>query len=237
MAAHQHNAYFSPFSHFAAVSQCGVAGPAQTFPSLTVNGSFLPDPPRFHVLPEHILPPQLRSSSRALPSIFISTTALMFSVSSLHLTWPNHSNLLLLITVAICSIFASSKMSSYLRCSNRLSPSAHRTILISAVAIRLSSLTDIGHVSPPYSSVGRVTVCMVYQDLQFRWDFLVANHSTQFSPFRPCLCFSVLHVFAGSSSPVYRCSNIFAALDCWQVDTFCIRVALHSNRICLLCCL
>ena len=37
--------------------------------------------------------------------------------------------------------------------------------------------------------------CLVYQDLQFRWDFLVANHSTQFSPFRPCLCYSALHVF------------------------------------------
>ena len=93
-----------------------------------------------------------------LPSIFISTTALMFSVSSLLLTWPNYSSLLLLITVAICSTFASSKISSFLRCSNRLTPIAHRTILISVVAIRLSSLTDIGHVSQPYSNVGRITV-------------------------------------------------------------------------------
>ena len=92
------------------------------------------------------------------PSIFISTTALMFSVSSLLLTWQNHSSLLLLITVAICSTFASYKISSFLRCSLRLTPIAHRTILISVVAIRLSSLTDIGHVSQPYSSVGRITV-------------------------------------------------------------------------------
>ena len=91
------------------------------------------------------------------PSIFISATALMFSVSSLLLTWPNHSRLLLLITVAICSTFASSKISSFLRCSNRLTPIAHRTILISVVVIRLSSLTDIGHVSQPYS-IGRITV-------------------------------------------------------------------------------
>ena len=47
---------------------------------------------------------------------------LMFSVSSLLLTWPKHSSLLLLITVAICSTFASSKISSFLRCSNRLTP-------------------------------------------------------------------------------------------------------------------
>ena len=92
------------------------------------------------------------------PSIFISTTALMFSVSSLLLTWPNHSSLLLLITVAICSTFASSKISSFLRCSNRLTPIAHRTIVISVVAIRLSSVTDIGHVSQPYRSIGRITV-------------------------------------------------------------------------------
>ena len=91
------------------------------------------------------------------PSIFISTTALMCSVSSLPLTWPNHSSLPLLITVAIFSSFASSNISSFLRCSNRLTSIAHRTILISVFATRLSYLTDIGHVSEPYSSVGRIT--------------------------------------------------------------------------------
>ena len=79
------------------------------------------------------------------PSIFISATARMFSVSPLLLTSPNHSSLLRLITVAIASTFASSKISSFLLCSNRLTPIAHRTILISVVAIRFSSLTDIGH--------------------------------------------------------------------------------------------
>ena len=122
------------FSPFAAVSLCGVAGLAETFPFRTVSGPFLLDAPRRHVPPHRILPSQLWSSSRALPSIFISTTALMFSVSSLLLTWPNHSSLLLLITVVICSNFASSKISSFLRCSNRLTPIAHRTILISVVA-------------------------------------------------------------------------------------------------------
>ena len=49
------------------------------------------------------------------PSIFISTTALMLSVSSLLflLTCPNHSSLLLLITITIGSTFASSKISSF----------------------------------------------------------------------------------------------------------------------------
>ena len=60
------------------------------------------------------------------PSIFISTTALMFSVSSLLLTWPNHSILLLLMTIAIGSTFASSNISSFLRCSNRLTPKQNR---------------------------------------------------------------------------------------------------------------
>ena len=64
------------------------------------------------------------------PSIFISTSARMFSVSShLLLMCPNHSNLLLLITIAVGSTLASSKISSFLRCSNRLTPIAHRTIL------------------------------------------------------------------------------------------------------------
>ena len=41
---------FSPFSLFAAVSLCGVAGLAQTFPSLTVSGPFLLDTPRLSLL-------------------------------------------------------------------------------------------------------------------------------------------------------------------------------------------
>ena len=40
------------------------------------------------------------------PSVFISATARMFSVSPLPLTCPNHSNLRRLITVAIASTFA-----------------------------------------------------------------------------------------------------------------------------------
>ena len=143
------------------------------------------------------------------PSIFISTTALMFSVSSLLLTWPNHSSLLLLITVAICSTFASSKISSFLRCSNRLTPIAHRTILISVVAIRLSSLIDIGHVSQPYSNVSRITC----DTNEIEDPDIPDNHSAQPSPFWPCLCYSVLHVFAGSSSPVYRWSKIFEDME------------------------
>ena len=79
--------------------------------------------------------------------------------------------------------------------------------------------------------------CLIYQELQFCWDFLVADHSTQFSPFRPCRCHSVIHVFAGSSSSVYCWSKIFEGLDCWQVDHFCLHVSLHPNRISVPCCL
>ena len=49
------------------ISLCGVVGPLETFPSLPVSGPFLPDVPRFQVPPDSIFPPQLRSSSRALP--------------------------------------------------------------------------------------------------------------------------------------------------------------------------
>ena len=83
--------FFSPFKPFAAISLFWVAGLAQTFPSFHVSGPFLPDFPCFQVPPGSIFPPQLRSSSRALPSIFTSTTVWMLSVSSLLLTCPSHS--------------------------------------------------------------------------------------------------------------------------------------------------
>ena len=40
---------------------------------------------------------------------------------------------------------------------NPVTPIVHRTILISVVAIRFSSLTDVGHVSQPESNVGQIT--------------------------------------------------------------------------------
>ena len=123
-----------------------IAGLAETFPSFSVSGPFLLDVPGFQVPSDSIVPLQFGLPLGRFHSIFISATARMFSVSPLLLTCPNHSSLLRLITVAIASTFASS---SFLRCSNRLTPIAHRTILIYVVAIRFSSLTDIGHVSHP----------------------------------------------------------------------------------------
>ena len=120
------------------------------------------------------------------PSIFILTTARMFSVSSLQLKCPNHSSVLLLMTVAVGTTFASSNISSFLLCSNRLTPIAHRTILIYVVAIWFSYLSGIGHVSQQVKQ-HRSNHCLVYRKLQSCWNVLVANHSTQF-PFLPCLC-------------------------------------------------
>ena len=56
------------------------------------------------------------------PAIFISATARMFSVSCLPSTFPNHSSLRLLLTIAIGSTLASHNISSFLRCSNRFTP-------------------------------------------------------------------------------------------------------------------
>ena len=120
------------------------------------------------------------------PSIFILTTARMFSVSSLQLKCPNHSSLLLLVTIAVGFTFASSKISSFLQCSNRLTPIAHRTILNSVVAIRFSSLSGIGRVSQPVKQ-HRSNHCLVYHKLRSCRNVLVANHSTQFSCL-PWLC-------------------------------------------------
>ena len=81
----------SDFSHFVAVSLWGVAGLAETFPSFPVSGPFLPDAPGFQA---HLTVSFHRNFGLPLgrfPSTFISTTALMFSVSSLLLTYPNHS--------------------------------------------------------------------------------------------------------------------------------------------------
>ena len=55
---------FSSFSPFAAVTLCGVASLAETFPSFPVRGPFLPDLPGFRV---PSFRSQLWSSSRALP--------------------------------------------------------------------------------------------------------------------------------------------------------------------------
>ena len=105
------------------------------------------------------------SSSRALPSIFISATALMLSVSALFFTRLNHVNLLLVATIAIDFTLASSNISEFLRCSSGLTPIAHRTILISVFDIRCSSLPDIDHVyilCRPRNNDGIASVLMVF---------------------------------------------------------------------------
>ena len=78
------------FSPFAAVSLCSVAGLADTFPSFPVSGPFLPDVPGFQVPPDSIFPPQLRSSSRALPLHlhFSNCSDVLGFVSSFHVPAP-----------------------------------------------------------------------------------------------------------------------------------------------------
>ena len=135
------------FSHFAAVS--GVAGLEETSQSFPLSVPFLFDVHDFQAPPHTICPPQLRSSYRALPIHLHFNNCSGVSVSSILLTSPNHSSILHLITIAMGSTSASSKITYFLRCSNRLIPIAHRTILIYVVVIRVSSLTEIDHVSQP----------------------------------------------------------------------------------------
>ena len=82
-------------------------------------------------------------------------------------------------------------------CSNRLTPDAFPSLLL------------------PYSfhwlcfaaiKQRRSNQRLIYQELHFRGNLLLRYHSRQISPFRPCLCHSVLHVFPGYSS-VYRSSS------------------------------
>ena len=96
--------YFSPY---AAISLCGVAGHAETFPSFPVSGPFRPELPCPNFLSDSVLPLQPRSSSRELPLHLFSPTSLMFSVSSPLFTCPNYYHLLLFMTIATGSTFAS----------------------------------------------------------------------------------------------------------------------------------
>ena len=137
---------------------CGVPGLAETFPSLTVSGTFLSDAQVFHVPPDRILPPQLWSSSRALPLHlhFDNCPDVLGFVSSFDVAKPiqpspSHNgrymfHLRFLQYLLIPPMYQQAHLI------------ARRTICISVVAIRLSSLTDIGHVSQPYINVGRITI-------------------------------------------------------------------------------
>ena len=79
---------FSPFLPLATVSLCRVAG--QTFPSLPVNGPFLPDLPGFQVPTDSFLQSQLWSSSKALPLHFhFNNCSDVFGfISSFHVSKP-----------------------------------------------------------------------------------------------------------------------------------------------------
>ena len=102
---------------------CGVVSLSETFPFLPGSGPFPPDFPCPSTVSFHR---NLGLPLGRFPSILMSATALMFSVSSLHLTFPNHStNLLLLMTIAIGSSLSSSNICSFLLCSTRLTPIAH----------------------------------------------------------------------------------------------------------------
>ena len=98
----------SPFSTFPAVSLCGVEGLAETFPwfpavsvahfSLMFQAFWSLLTLSFHS--------NFGLPLGRFPSIFISATARMFSVSTLLLTCANYSSLLLLMTIAMGSTFA-----------------------------------------------------------------------------------------------------------------------------------
>ena len=106
------NINFSPFSPFAAISLCGVTGSFHHSLSVAHSSLMVQAFRSLLIVSVHL---NVGLPLGRLPSIFISTTARMFSVSSLLMTCPNHSRLLLTITIAIGSNFASSKISSFLR--------------------------------------------------------------------------------------------------------------------------
>ena len=73
---------------------------------------------------------------------------------------------------------------------------------------------------------------MVYQDLQFRSNFLVANPSGHISPCRPCLCHSALHVFATLLSTPLLAPPLLSIVDSiylkdWTVGKLTISVSMY----------
>ena len=87
----------------------GIAGLADTFPSFSVSGPFPLMFQAFRSLLKLSVHFNFGLPLERSPSIFISTTDRMLSVSSLLLTCPNHSNLLMTITIG--STLTSSKLS------------------------------------------------------------------------------------------------------------------------------
>ena len=81
-----------------------------------------PDLPGLHVPSDSVLPSQHGSPSIPLSLHFHFRYVLLYYVSSLLFTCPNHSNLL--VTIAIGYTIPSSKISPFLRCSSWLTPIA-----------------------------------------------------------------------------------------------------------------
>ena len=92
-----------------------------------VVGPLLPDRPGFRVPCGSFLRSQPGSSSSPFSRLLLFSTCsgVFCFISSFH--FAESFRLLLIITIAIGSTFASFKISSFLRCSNRLTPIAHRT--------------------------------------------------------------------------------------------------------------
>ena len=65
---------------FAAVSLCGVAGLAETIPSLPCSGPFLPDVPGFHVPSDSVFPSQPLYSFTAVPHSHFDNCAVLLSI-------------------------------------------------------------------------------------------------------------------------------------------------------------
>ena len=122
------------------------------------------------------------------PSIFISATDLKFSASCLLFMCPNHSNLLLLMTnyqfhpcfLRDLPIFVMFWWSH-----------THCPLHYPRLCCCRSLFIFYSH-WPCFAAVmrRRSNHCLAYQELQFRFTFLVTNHSSQISPFRPCVCHS-----------------------------------------------
>ena len=133
-------------------SLSGYNAPSCRNPFRHVSVPFLSHLAGIHVPSHDALPSHHWSSSGRFPSIFISATVLIMSVSSLFVTCQNHSNRLLLIAIRP-SLSPPISSGCY-----SVTSIGNRTILIFVVDIPFSSLAANDHVSQSQSRTDRTTV-------------------------------------------------------------------------------
>ena len=222
----------STVAPFSALSLCGLAGIAETLQSRVLQRHFnLSLSVALSSTPQASMSLLTVSFHRnfSLPlgrfhSIFISRTALMFSVSYFLLTCPNHFNNLPLVT-----ILASSRFYSFLRCSHTLSPIAHRTILASS---RFYSFLRCSHTLSPIAHRTTLASSRFYSFLRCSHTLSPIAHRTTLASSRFYSFLRCSHTLSPSAHrTILASSRFYSFLRCSHtLSPIAHRTTLASSR-------